>query len=329
MGKIEGSNPMGKFFNLIKQVLDPAERNGVFRDGISQSSASFAISKYSEFPRFYTINGVKYDIDNPDDIEKIPLFNNILQINGEDYGMDSILLEHSVQSSDYDVRWAAHNKAEEFRRHGIIYKSKTEVARDKLHEEAMAEREKKETARKAQCDAFAIEDMQQFSDIPFAWSYVDKLQHTDGTAWFMLNWNNQKVAVRYIAEVNNIVADAAEYISGIGNNSILLDDLDYDYPSPMYRGCMCQTRVECFPYTASGKLSKYPAVLQFATKENAYGVRAIGTIKILRDGSIGAATFSANGNTFKIGLHGRSLVLQRVDNPYMGGNLFKFSELYE
>lgn len=187
----------------------------------------------------------------------------------------------------------------------------------------------KEAARAQQCNAFTIEDMQQFSDIPFAWSYVDRLQHTDGTAWFMLNWNNRQIALHYIAEVNQIVANAADFITGIGDNSICLDNIDYDYPQPMFKGCMCSTRVECFPYTASGKISKYPVLLRFATKPNASGVCAVGTIKILRDGSIGAATFSANGNTFKIGLHGRSLVLQRVDNPYMGGNLFKFSEQYE
>lgn len=320
---------MGKFYNLVKQIFSQAESTRVSGDGISQSFAILSISKYSEFPRFYTINGVKYDIDNPDDIEKIPLFGNILHINGKEYGMDSILLEHSVQSSDYDIRWAAYNKAKEFRRNGIIHKSKEEIARDRLHEDAMAERNAREAARVKQCDAFTIEDMQQFSDIPFAWSYVDKLQHTDGVAWFMLNWNNKQIAMHYIAEVNQIVANAAEYIPDIGDNSICIDNLDYDYPHPMYKGCMCQTRVECFPYTASGKLSKYPALLQFATKSNSNGVRAIGTIKILRDGSIGAATFSANGNNFKIGLHGRSLVLQRVDNSYMGGNLFRFSEQYE
>lgn len=320
---------MGNIYNFIKRILTTATPTAVPKNGVSKSSANLAISQYSEFPRFYTINGVKYDIDNPDDIKKIPLFDNILQINGEEYGMDSILLEHSVQASDYDIRWAAYNKTEEFRRNGIIHKSKKEIARDKLHEDAMAERNAREAARNKQCDAFTVEDMQQFSDIPFAWSYVDKLQHTNGTAWFMLNRNNKQIAMHYIAEVNQIVADAAEYIPYIGDNSICIDNLDYDYPHPMYKGCMCQTRVECFPYTASGKLSKYPALLQFATKSNSNGVRAIGTIKILRDGSIGAATFSANSNTFKMGLHGRSLVLQRVDNPYMGGNLFKFSEQYE
>lgn len=329
MGKIGGGKLTMNICNLIRKILIPAERTCVSGNGVSQSSANLAISQYSEFPRFYTINGVKYDIDNPDDIEKIPLFNNILQINGEKYGMDSILIEHSFQSPDYDVRWAAYNKAEEFRKNGIIYKSKKEIAREKIQEDAMVERNAKEDARKAQCDAFTIDDMQQFPDIPFAWSYVQELQHTNGTAWFMLNWNNKQIAMHYIAEINQIVADAAEYIIGIGDNSINLDNLDYDYPHPMYKGCMCQTRVECFPYTASGKLSKYPVILQFATKDNTTGTRAVGTVKILRDGSIGAATFSANGNTFKMGLHGRSLVLQRVDNPYMGGNLFKFSEQYQ
>lgn len=186
-----------------------------------------------------------------------------------------------------------------------------------------------EDPRKVQCDSFCIDDMQQFSDIPFLWSYVTELQHTNGVPWFMLNWNNQKIAKNYISIINDIIIDSQEYIPSIGDCHIDLDKLDFDYPDQTFNVQMCCTRVECYPYTATGKLSKYPVVLPFATKFDSSGIRTIGEIKILRDGNIGAATVSVNGNTFKIGLHGKSLVLKRVDNSYMGGNLFKFSEMYE
>ena len=97
---------------------------------------------------------------------------------------------------------------------------------------------------------------------------------------------------------------------------------------------MACTRVECYPYTKTGKLSKYPVVLHFETfpQKHDYGgfsgeAIICGEIKILRDGNIGSAWVNIWGNTFKIGLYGLSLVLKRVDNPY--GNLFNFSDMIE
>jgi hypothetical protein len=208
---------------------------------------------------------------------------------------------------------------------GIIHKSERELELEKRYED----RKQKEDARKQQCDTFTIDDMQQFSDIPIAWSYIIQLQHTDGVAWCQLNWNNKQIVLQYIAQINDIIVDAQSYVPGIGDSHIDLHSLDFDYPIPMYRNAMCNTRIECYPYTATGKLSKYPVVIQFATKFDNNGIRSIGEVKILQDGNIGSATVCIYGNTFKIGLHGTSLVLKRVDNPYMGGNLFKFSECYK
>lgn len=202
-------------------------------------------------------------------------------------------------------------------------------------EESDNARKEKDRARKKQCDSFTVNDMLQFSDIPIAWSYVMELNHTNGIAWCQLNWNNQKIAISYIDQVNQIIVDAHEYIQGIGHCFVDTDNLDFDYNYPMDKNSMCSTRFECYPYTATGKISKYPVILHFATKWKQHDngsytseSRVVGTIKILRDGSIGLADVSMCGNVFKIGLHGTSLVLKRVDNTYTG-NLFKFTEFYE
>lgn len=294
-------------------------------NGASKTKSDLAKSQYSEFPRYYTIDGVKYDIDNPSDIKRIPLIENIIIIDGEPYGMDALLHEHCVQSTaNMDVHWAAYNKVQEYRNHGIIHKSSREIQRELDYESGQADRRKKEEARKKQCESFTVDDMQQFPDIPIAWSYVVELKHTNGIAWCQLNRNNQKLVLDYISKINCIIVDAQEYVKGIGNAHIDLENIDFDYPVSMLLDSMCNTRVECYPYTASGKLSKYPVIIQFATRLNMYGSRTRGEIKILRDGNIGSATVFADGNTFKIGLYGVSLVLKRVDNPY--GNIFKFSE---
>lgn len=308
----------------LPELIAPKQSPTVTGDGVSTTSDDLVISQYSEFPRYYTIDGIQYDIDSPEDLVRIPLIQNILTINGKSYGMDTILYEHYRQCSDRTIGYAAYDKCKEFRRNGIIHKSEWELELEKRYESRKAI----EDIRKQQSDSFTVDDMQQFSDIPIAWSNVMELQHTDGVAWCQLNWNNQKIVLQYISQINDIIVDAQSYVDGIADAHIDLDSMDFDYPVPMYRNSMCNTRIECYPYTATEKLSKYPFVIQFATKFDSSGLRATGEIKILRDGNIGAATVHIHGNTFNIGLHGTSLVLKRVDNPYMGGNLFKFSETY-
>lgn len=290
--------------------------------GVSVTSGDLAISQYSEFPRYYNIDGVVYDIDNPDDIKNMPLINNILNINGKDFGMDTILYEFYYQCPDRSLGYVAYDKCMEFRKNGILHKSERELLMDARSEVL----DQKAAARRQQCDTFTVDDMQQFPDIPIAWSYVMQLQHTNGVAWCQLNWNNQQIVKEYISQVNDIIQDAQSYVDGIGDSHIDIDAINFDYPRPMYKNCMCCTRIECYPYTPTGKLSKYPVIIQFQTKPNSSGISTSGEIKILRDGNIGAATASLYGNIFKIGLHGTSLVLKRVDNPFKGGNLFYFSE---
>ena len=183
----------------------------------------------------------------------------------------------------------------------------------------------RKSKRAEQCKTFTIDDMLQFPEIPIAWSYIPRLNYTFGIAWAMLNWNNQRIVLDYISQVNEIIVDSHEYIPGTEDAFIDLDDIDFDYPKPMRITSMCRTRLECFPYTPKGKLSKYPVIIHFETGRNGNPLYTIGEIKILQDGSIGDATVSINSNRYKIGLHGRSLVLKRVDNRH-AGNIFNFNQ---
>lgn len=307
---------------LFGKSKKPKQAMSVTGDGVSQTTEELIPSSHSGFPRYYVINGKKYDIDNIHDVRRMPVFGTVIYIDGKPYGMDTILLEHYRKCNDDALGYAAYEKSQEFRKHGFIRKSSWEI---ELENRARLRVEKEKT-RKKQCDSFSVDDMQQFPDLPFAFGFVMNLRHTDGIAWFQLNKNNQEIVKNYISIINDIIVDAKEYVGGIGNVFIDLENLDFDYPQPMRKNSMCCTRVECFPYTPTGKLSKYPAVIQFATKADPSGLRTIGEIKLLRDGSIGAATVSTLGNTFKIGLHGSSLVLKSIYNPYLGGNLFRFQE---
>ncbi len=52
------------------------------------------LSQYSIFPRFYYINGVKYDIDSAKSIDEIPLCKTEFIINDEIWSIDGILRSH-------------------------------------------------------------------------------------------------------------------------------------------------------------------------------------------------------------------------------------------
>ena len=314
-----------KTSNSIISKTKPVNIQPVFTN--SYNSDDLIKSKYGNIPRFYVINGRKYDIDKEEDINDLPLIKVILDIDGRKYGLDTILHELYRQCPDKEFSYVAYRKCEEFRSKGIIHKSEWELAIDANYERNRA----KERQRKEQCNQFKIEDMYQFSYIPFAWEYVNELNHTNGKAWFMLNWNNRHAAMHYISQISEIISDSCQYIDENQNVFIDLSLIDFDYPVPMYPNSVCNTRVECYPYTPSGKLSKYPAILQFSTKPDKSGCRIVGEIKIMRDGNIGSSVVSIYGIVFKIGLHGISLVLKRADITTETGrkNLFLFSEQFE
>lgn len=302
-----------------------------FRKRRTENNVTVVISQYSTMPRYYTVNGVRYDIDNAYDIARIPLFKALMQINGEQLGMDAVLLEHGIQArlQNDAVYRAAIAKVNQYRASGIVSKSKREIAQDKIWQTKYETRKAEEEIRKKQCDSFTIEDMYQFTGIPFGWSWVVELSHTDGVAWFMLNMNNQQIALHYISQLNQIIVDSHEYIEQVAGISIDLYNIDFGLPVPMYRNSMTSTRVECYPYTKTGKVSKYPVKLIFRNKPG--GTEAVyGEIKILEDGNIGSAMvqFSYNSGgvvSFTFGLYGLSLVLKKVDMNYE--TIYRFEDV--
>lgn len=293
-------------------------------------------SMYSEFPRYYIINGIRYDIDNPYDLKTLPLIRNVFEINGEQYGLDSLLNEHCIQSTaNMDVHWAAYNKVQEYRGNGIIHRSAREIKRRREYEKAQEDRRIKEEARKHQCNLFMLDDMEQFSDIPFGWHLVKNMMHTDGVAWFTPNYKNRQIALKYISQIKELIDDSHSYIKGTSTFSIDIPEIDFGYPLHKSQNSMTNTRVECYPYTRTGKKSKYPAILIFATSKTEimsngeeWQMHPIsGEIKIMQDGNIGYAKilFSKNHTSYTIGLYGLSLIIKKVYND--NGLVFSFSDI--
>lgn len=293
------------------------------------------ISQYSDLPRYYTINGIKYDIDNPESISKIPLFKGTFFINGIEYGMDSILMEHGrkTYSKNIKVHQAAVEKGNEFRYSGIVFKTEKEKEEERIRKERWALQDLEKEKRKKQCDSFKIEDMYQFENILFEWHWVMSLFHTNGIAWFMLNKNNQYIAFEYIDILDKLIREFYEYIPKLKEFEIFMEEIDFDYPKPMHKDSIANTYVECIPYTKTGKKSKYPAILHFSSSETIEENNRIyqnhpyiGEIKIMQDGNIGSASilFAKNHTKFSFGLHGINLIIKRIDSDY--GNIYKFEK---
>ena len=181
----------------------------------------------------------------------------------------------------------------------------------------------------------SISDMYQFVQIPFEWQWVMQLQGKPGNRWFMLNMNNQFIALHYIQDIINLIKENQNDIIEISDFDFCTEDIDFFYPQPMYMDCRPCTFVLCRPYTKNGKISKYPVTLHFETSEyseDKYGFPptqlhpVLGEIHILKDGNIGSGFVSFITRDIKIefGLYGISLVIKKVIRLSTGKTIYKY-----
>lgn len=301
---------------IFKKFFNPTKYTNI------SSNTLLIKSNYSSMPRFYTINGIKYDIDNPNDIKNLPLFSTLIDIDGQKYGMDSILRKHAFETylTNKDIYNAATEKENIFREHGFYYETEEEKNLKRERQLAHIEREQREASEKKRHDAFTIKDMYQFDDIPFEWNFVMNLNHTNGIAWFMLNKNNQYIALSAINFINNTLINNFSDINFEQKLYICTENIDFDYPRPMNINSIANTYVECIPYTKTGHISKYPAILhfkEFPEKINSgeyfyYIYPVYGDIYFMSDGNIGKADLTINKYQIQLRLKGLNLKIRKI-----------------
>lgn len=312
--------------SFMQKILDKFR----LKDTIYTGSNELVISHYSDMPRYYTINGTKYDIDDPDSIYEIPVFSATFFIHNKEYGMDSVLRKHSSQLylKNKDIYNACQYKLQEYKEANINFQTEDEKEWKKERQEIEEKRRREELEKRKLHDSFRIEDMYQFPDIPFEWQWVMQLNHTNGIAWFMLNMNNQYIALSAIDFINSILEESKNYTGFKETLYVCTENIDFSYPVPMQKDSMTNTFVECIPYTKTGKISKYPAALHFrekpeisiigGTKFPVYTVR--GSIYFMRDGNIGKADIYIKEYWIQIRLKGINLVVQRIGKNTPAGN---------
>lgn len=316
---------MRKFLDKLK-IKDFNEK----RDNLQIDNKYFIKSQYSNMPRYYTIDGIKYDIDNPKDIVNIPVFKTTFIMDGQEYGMDSVLRKHSFQLylKNKAIYNACQEKLQDYADAGVHFQTAEEREREQQYKQAQEQRANEELQKKKLHDSFKIDDMYQFSDIPFEWQWVAQLSHTGDTAWFMLNMNNQYIALSSINYVNSVLEKSKEYTGVKENLYVCTENIDFGYPKHMNMNSLPNTFVECVPYTKTRKISKYPAILwfrEYPKKSKYFGVATEycavhGNICFMRDGNVGKADLTINDYWIQIRLKGINLVVQRIGKNSASGS---------
>ena len=148
-------------------------------------------------------------------------------------------------------------------------------------------------------------------------------------AWFMLNKNNQYIALSAIDFINSILEESRSYTCFEEKLYICTENIDFDYPIPYTKQSTACTFVECTPYTKTQKISKYPAILHFRefpekhiyNESICYVYRVYGDIHFMLDGNVGKANLTINDYWVQIRLHGLNLVVQRIGKNTLHGNV--------
>lgn len=246
------------------------------------------LSQYSIFPRFYYINGVKYDIDSAKSIDEIPLCKTEFTINDEIWSIDGILRSHVnrfFHKFPEDTRAACYKKIEQYSDSPYFSESPDEKnARLKQAAELAEEKEKLEK--------ISPEDMNKFNLKQFVF---EDIFYDYRMARMLITTANQPVVLKDIEFMNSFIEKA-----------ISLANLKLPYKIPIENISFSKETLkianethnqyysffECTPYTPTGKNAKFPLILHFATN-NIHSIdfdnKYQGEIYYMQNGSIGKA----------------------------------------
>lgn len=275
---------MGLLDKLLKK-----SSNNIPEQNYKHNVYESEISQYSSLPRFYYITGKRYDIDSPKSVSEIPICATKFKINNEIWGIDTILREHVnryYSQIPEALKQACYQKISDY--NWSEYKTESfaeKEARQKQQEEFAA---KEENLR-----AISLKDMTRF-DFNFE---LQEPFYDNQMSIALVNEADKIKVENDLISLNEYVLQACT-ISGIKQKlEIPLKELAYDTKimdaGSAFERTQYYTFFQCDPYTKTGKLSKYPLILHYATEnitnfspEKNY----FGHIYYMQDGSIGKCT---------------------------------------
>lgn len=299
-----------KFFKNSPEIPEQNYKHNVYEKETSQ---------YSPLPRFYHIKGKKYDIDSPNSVSSIPVCETHFKINDEDWGIDTILREHVNRYYTHipeDLKAVCYSKISEIKWEGLEKLSHSEkLALEKQKEEKFRE--------KAQLEAISLSDVEQFR---FK-NYKMVEPFSDNNKCIMLiSDENKKQVARDLSLLGTYVDSYCKSLCIEDNLCINPSELKFDtLKHDKTNTTLYFTHFECKPYTKTGKKSKFPLILHYAT--SAYHefdppANFFGDIYYLQDGNIGKARLIYWIHhvmySFELGLTGQTLEVKKVEKSING-----------
>ena len=246
------------------------------------------LSQYSTFPRFYYINQKMYDIDSAESILQIPVCKTEFIINDESWSIDGILRSHVNQflyKIPSEVQSACYEKINQYRNSEYFTESPTE-------KKARLKQESDLQNLKEKLEKISPEDMNSFNLKQFVFKNIF---YYHGMARMLIDPINQPIVISDIEYMNTFIQKALSLVGlkypykiPIENISFSTDEIKIQNESYI----QYYSFFECTPYTPTGKKSKFPLILHFAT-DNIHTLdtdnKYLGEVHYMQNGSIGKA----------------------------------------
>ena len=305
---------MGFLSKLFKNetIESPAQnyKNNVYDSEISQ---------YSNLPRYYYIKGKRYDIDSPESVSSIPLCETHFNISGEDWGIDTILREHVNRYYSHipdELKSECYPKISEFEWNGLKRESSQEKAVRIKQENEQLEKEKK-------LKAFSLKDMEQFHFENFQ---LSEPIYDNNMSIITISNSNQFQVKREIEFINTLVNKSRDLAGIKPTLRIDVENLKFDVEKISHStASQYFTYFECNPYTKTGKFSKFPLILHYATKsfnDAEASKNFFGEIYYLQDGNIGKCRLiywiKHTMYLIDLGLTGKTLTTKKIEKNCNG-----------
>lgn len=277
------------------------------------------ISQYSTLPRYYYINNKKYDIDSSESVLDIPICETSFRINEEDWGIDTVLREHVNRHYSFipdELKSACYSKISELKQEGFEKLSHNEV---QAYEEQKFQLIEKESRLKV----ISLSDMEQFH---FTNYKMSKPFYDNCKSIMMVSEENRGQVSKDLLLLNTYVKKCCNILDITENLFVNPNDLKYDtLIHNKTNTTLYFTYFECNPYTRTGKKSKFPLILHYATQayhEFNPAINFSGDIYYLQDGHIGKASLvywiHHMAYHFELGLIGKSLEIKKVEKTIDG-----------
>lgn len=281
------------------------------------------------YARYYNINGILYDTKNISSVMSIPLTKSDLVSGTPVYNLEYLLRKRAIQERELGNIKLAYTLLEKST--NLMFNSKMMYSpsdylkivswlyldgniaeANKIKQKILTIcpnaynnkiRKKPSTIMEyTEKVSININDMIQFSDIPFDWEHIHLINNR-----FVPNHTDQLTFLSYIKQVQNILL--ACNITQINTFNISIKDIAFNFVKDALT-----SYVSCSPYTKTKRISKYPVVLYFISTTSSY----CGWIYILTNGTIGKVSlyFDNEDTTINMLLSNGNLIVSKVYTYY-------------